>query len=32
MMRDCQRPAVGHNLSYDIAYSLQSFAQPLPHR
>lgn len=29
-MRDCGKPMVGHNLSFDLSYSLRSFAGPLP--
>ncbi|GAB4813292.1 hypothetical protein N2152v2_000338 [Parachlorella kessleri] len=29
-MRDSGKPAVGHNLSFDLAYSLYSFADSLP--
>eukprot|EP00887_Chlorella_sp_A99_P006934 scaffold2.g6934.t1 len=29
-MRDSRKPAVGHNLSFDLAYSLASYAGPLP--
>ena len=29
-MRDCKKPAVGHNISFDLSYSLHSFARPLP--
>lgn len=28
--RDSGKPAVGHNLAFDLAYSLHSFAQELP--
>lgn len=31
-MRDCGKPGVGHNLSLDLAFSLQSFVTPLPTR
>ena len=30
MMRASRKPAVGHNLSLDLAFSLAAFAQPLP--
>lgn len=30
MMRDSNKPAVGHNLSYDLTFCLASFAQSLP--
>ena len=30
MMRDCNKPAVGHNLSFDLTFSLAAFAQQLP--
>ena len=30
MMRECGRPAVGHNALLDLAYTLESFAAPLP--
>lgn len=30
MMRDSNKPAVGHNLSYDLTFCLASFAQALP--
>ena len=30
MMRASKKPAVGHNLSLDLAFSLAAFAQPLP--
>ncbi len=30
LMRDSRKPAVGHNLSFDLAYSLHSFADHLP--
>ena len=30
MMRDSNKPAVGHNLSYDLTFTLSSFAQSLP--
>lgn len=26
-MRDCGKPMVGHNLAFDLGYSLHSFAQ-----
>ncbi len=26
-MRDCGKPAVGHNLAFDLAYSLHSYAE-----
>ena len=29
-MRDSNKPAVGHNLSYDLTFCLASFAQALP--
>ncbi|KAL4459112.1 hypothetical protein ABPG75_013977 [Micractinium tetrahymenae] len=29
-MRDCGKPAVGHNLAFDLAYSLHSYAEELP--
>ena len=29
-MRDCNKPAVGHNLSFDLTFSLAAFAQQLP--
>ena len=31
MMRDSNKPAVGHNLSFDLTFSLAAFAQQLPH-
>lgn len=30
MMRDCGKPAVGHNLMFDLGFSLQQFVEPLP--
>jgi poly(A)-specific ribonuclease len=30
LLRDSQKPAVGHNLGFDLAYSLHSFVKPLP--
>lgn len=30
MMRDSGKPAVGHNLSLDLAFSLNAFARFLP--
>ena len=30
MMRDSNKPAVGHNLSFDLTFCLASFAQALP--
>ena len=30
MMRDSNKPAVGHNLSFDLTFCLASFAQSLP--
>ena len=30
MMRASKKPAVGHNLSLDLAFTLAAFAQPLP--
>lgn len=30
MMRDCKKPAVGHNLTLDLAFSLNAFARYLP--
>ena len=30
MMRDSKKPAVGHNLSFDLTFSLAAFAQQLP--
>lgn len=30
MMRDSNKPAVGHNLSFDLTFCLSSFAQSLP--
>ena len=30
MMRECNKPAVGHNLSFDLTFCLSSFAQTLP--
>ena len=31
-MRDCGAPAVGHNLAFDLAFSLEAFAvAPLCH-
>ena len=30
MMRNCNKPAVGHNLSFDLTFSLAAFAQQLP--
>jgi CAF1 family ribonuclease len=30
MMRDCGKPAVGHNLLMDLSYSVESFVEPLP--
>lgn len=32
LMRESKKPAVGHNLIFDICYSLDSFVGPLPHR
>ena len=29
-MRESGKPAVGHNLAFDIAYSIHSFVEPLP--
>lgn len=29
-MRECSKPAVGHNLAFDVAYSIHSFVSPLP--
>jgi len=29
-MRHCSKPAIGHNLSFDVAYSIHSFVSPLP--
>lgn len=29
-MRDSKKPVIGHNLSFDVAYTLNSFAKPLP--
>ena len=29
-MRDSRKPAVGHNLSLDLAFSLNAFARFLP--
>ena len=29
-IRDSGKPAVGHNLAFDLSYSLHSFAQELP--
>ena len=29
-MRDSGKPAAGHNCIFDVAYVLESFAQPLP--
>ena len=29
-MRESSKPAVGHNLAFDIAYSIHSFVSPLP--
>lgn len=29
-MRECGKPAVGHNLAFDLAYSLHSYAEELP--
>lgn len=29
-MRDSGKPAVAHNLRFDLAFSLQQFAEPLP--
>ncbi|KAK9832693.1 hypothetical protein WJX81_000845 [Elliptochloris bilobata] len=29
-MRDCGKPAVGHNVSLDLSFSLAAFAGPLP--
>ena len=29
-MRECAKPAVGHNLAFDVAYSIHSFVSPLP--
>ena len=29
-MRDSKKPAVGHNLSLDLAFTLNAFARPLP--
>ena len=31
LMRDSNKPAVGHNLSFDLTFSLAAFAQQLPH-
>lgn len=30
LMRDCNKPAVGHNLAFDLAYILNSFARSIP--
>lgn len=30
LLRDSHKPAVGHNLGFDLAYSLHSFVKPLP--
>lgn len=30
MIRDSRKPAVGHNLAFDVAYSLNCFVSPLP--
>eukprot|EP00884_Botryococcus_braunii_P014566 jgi/Botrbrau1/2310/Bobra.101_2s0130.2 len=30
LLRECGRPAVGHNPSFDLAYCLESFVGPLP--
>lgn len=30
MMRDSNKPAIGHNLSFDLTFCLSSFAQSLP--
>jgi poly(A)-specific ribonuclease len=30
LMRDSRKPAVGHNLSFDLAYILNSFCKPNP--
>ena len=29
-MRESGKPAVGHNLAFDVAYSIHSFVEPLP--
>lgn len=29
-MRDCGKPAIAHNLNFDLAFSLHSFAETLP--
>ena len=29
-MKNSNKPAVGHNLAFDVAYSMHSFASPLP--
>ena len=29
-MRECGKPAIGHNFSFDVAYSVHSFVSPLP--
>lgn len=29
-LRKCGKPAIGHNLSFDVAYSIHSFVSPLP--
>jgi len=29
-MRACGAPAVGHNLAWDLAYTLEAFVGPLP--
>lgn len=29
-MRNSLKPAIGHNLSFDVAYSIHSFVSPLP--
>ena len=31
MMRDSNKPAIGHNLSFDLTFSLSAFAQQLTH-
>ena len=30
LLRESKKPAVGHNLSFDVAYSLHCFVSPLP--
>lgn len=30
VMRNCGKPAIGHNLAFDVAFSIHSFVTPLP--